>query len=74
MKRTAVISRRRGSMAGDSSPKWLRTSTSDAGGTTETDNARLNETGFHASVQVRCRTDGRQHRLVRSVCSAATLM
>ena len=65
MKRTLALSGCLGSMAGRSSPKWLCASTSDENGTAGTGDARLDETGFHASVQLRCRTDGRQHRLVR---------
>ena len=74
MQSLAALSRRFGSVSRRSSPKWLRTSATDEGGTAGTGDARLEETGFHASVQLRCRTDSRQHRLVRLVCSAAAAL
>ena len=70
MQNLAALSRPFGSVSRRSSPKWLQTSTPDEGRTAGTGAARLDETGFHASVQLRCRTDVRHHHLgmLRSSC------
>ena len=69
MQSLAALSRPFGSVSRRSSPKWLRTSTPDEGGTAGTGAARLDETGFHASVQLRAtRRQARLCEVWRQCC------